>query len=175
MATLTRAEAQQLESATELRIKFAAMDHRGDLKADAHDEYPKFFVEQLPSGWSAARLGKIETRTEATRDAWHLTNGQIDLVAVQHETGVEILLVGVATNLISAGLIAFTAWGWRRWRDLRKNPPHPKVDPSFVIEVPRKASAGGVLPPLRLIIPQPVSDADISRYVAAATRLGEST
>lgn len=175
MATLTRAQAQQLESTTELRIKFAGMNRRGDLIGDAHDEYPKFFGEQLPSGWSAAKLGEIETRTEAKRDAWHLTNGQIDLVAVQHETGVEILLVGVATNLISAGLIAFAAWGWRRWRDLRKNPPHPKVDPSLVIEVPRKESAGRALPPLRLIIPQPVSDADINRYVAAAMRLGEST
>lgn len=164
MPQITLAEAQRTEGACDLRIKFAAMTLRGDLVGDAHDEYEQIF-DTLPKGWRASRLGLIETRTEAQRMAWHLTDGQIDVVAVEHETGIELLLIGIAINVASAAILDLTKWGWRRWHELRQQPPHPKRDPSLVIEVPRP---DGGLHPIRLIVPSPVSDDDIARYLQVA-------
>jgi hypothetical protein len=170
MPQITLADAERAEAACHLRIKFAAIAPRGDPVGDAHDEYDHF-LDALPTGWEASRLGLIETRTEAQRMAWHLTNGEIDLVAVEHETGLELLLIPVAINVASAAVLGFTKWGWRRWRELRQDPPHPKVEPSLVIEVPRP---DGGLPPIRLIVPPPVSDDDIARYLRVALASGRS-
>ena len=164
MPQITLAEAQRTEGACDLRIKFAAITPWGDIVGDADDEYDHVF-DVLPEGWRASRLGLIETRTEAERMAWHLTDGRVDLVAVEHETGLELLLIPIAINVASAAILGFTKWGWRRWRELRQDPPHPKEDPSLVIEVPRP---DGGLSPIRLIVPPPVTDDDMARYLRVA-------
>jgi hypothetical protein len=167
---LTLEKAQSVEVGTRLRIKFAAITPRGDLVGDALEEYGSFF-DELPPGWSAARLPEpIETRTEFFRPAWHLQGGEQDILAVEHETGVEILLIGVLTEVVAASIIALAIWGWKRWGTLRRGSDYPKVDSSLVIEIPRD-SVNGPLPPLRLVIPPPVSDKDVSRYLKLAASI----
>jgi hypothetical protein len=41
----------------------------------------------------------ISTRTDAGRNAHHLSHGAVDLVAVEHETGLEVLLFSVGSGL----------------------------------------------------------------------------
>lgn len=167
---LTSEKAQRIELETRFRIKFAAIDLRGDLVGDAHDEYRSFF-DQLPPGWSATMLpDQIETRTEHLRPAWHLTNSEQEVLAVEHETGVEILLIGVLTTVIAEGLIAFTRWGWKRWGGLRRHSTYQKVNPSLVIEIPRHG-AGEPPAPVRLVVSPPVSDEDIARYISLAASI----
>ncbi len=161
-AGVTLASAQQAEKATPLRIKFASMNDRGDLQYDAHDEYDPLLAA-LPSPWRAERLGEVTTRRDAEREAWLVTDGKHHLVAVEHETGLELLLLGVATGLAVNALTGLAKWAWKEWRKLREHPPHPKADVSFWIEVSR-ATGGEAAPSIRLI-PPPVSDDDITRYV----------
>ena len=168
MADITLDHAQALELATELRIKFASMDSRGDLRGDSYEEYVRLFSE-LPTPWSMEDLGRIVTRTEHTRAARHLTNGQIDLLAVEHETGVEVLLFGEASGVAVDAITGFAKWAWKRWRGLREG--GWKHDPSFVVEVPRTAGSGEALPPIRLVVPPPVSEGEIAQYLNAALDL----
>lgn len=168
MAGITLDQAQALEHATELRIKFASMDSRGDLWGNAHEEYTTIFSE-LPTSWRMEELGRITTRTEHTRVALHLTNGQVDLLAVQHENGVELLLFGAASQLAVNSITGFVQWAWKRWHDLREG--GWKKDSSFVVEVPRDVASGEVVPPIRLVVPPPVSDEEIARYLNTAMEL----
>ena len=168
--TFTLEEAQRLEESAPLRIKFAAINDRGDLISDASEEYLRFFAP-LPDGWGALSLGNINTRREYSQPAWHVSQGELSLVAVEHETGIELILVGVVTAVLSDAATGFIKWAWSRWQELRKNPPHPKEAPSFVIEVPRADSSA---PPIRLVIPPPVSDEDLGHYLRVALASRES-
>lgn len=161
---ITLQDAQSAERSAPLRIKFAGLTQRGDLVPDALDEYQQFFT-WLPEGWQAVRLGDIETRTEYMRPAWHISGGQLDLVAVEHETGIELILIGVATAILSDAAKGFIKWAWARWQNLRAGSAIPKEPASLVIEVPRDDSS---LPPIRLVIPPPVSDNDLARYIRLA-------
>jgi hypothetical protein len=115
------------------------------------------------------RCSAVAGSTEADRDAWRLSNDDVTVIAVEHETGVELLVVPVVIGLVTEAIAALAKWGWRRWRELRAHPPHPKQDPSLIIEVPRLG--GPEAPPVRLILPPPVSDDDIERYLRIATSL----
>jgi len=168
--TVTLEEAQLLEQSAPLRIKFAAMDDTGFLYGDSSELYPRFFAA-LPDGWNAACLGKITSRRDRSQSAWHVTQGELHLVAVEHETGIELILVGAAANILSEAAMGFIKWAWSRWRRLRKDSPAPKVPSSVVIEVPRVASSA---PPIRLVIPPPVSDEDLGRYLRVALASRES-
>jgi hypothetical protein len=168
--TVTLEEAQLLEQSAPLRIKFAAIDDTGFLYGDANDDYPHFFAA-LPDGWSAASLGNITSRRGFTQLAWNLNQGELSLIAVEHETGIELILVGAAANILSDTAMGFIKWAWSRWQRLRNGSPTPKVPPSFVIEVPRVDSSA---PPIRLVIPPPVSDEDLSRYLRVALASRES-
>jgi hypothetical protein len=101
-----------------------------------------------------------------------LSDGRLDLVAVEHETGLELILIGVATGILSDAAKGFIKWACRRWQELRKHSPYPKVSPSFVIEVPRVGSNGL---PIRLVIPPPVSDDDLARYLRVALASGQTS
>jgi hypothetical protein len=170
MVTITLEAAQQLEESAPLRIKFAAMNDRGDLISDASEEYLRFF-SPLPGDWRASSLGTISTRREYMQPAWLVSQGEFSLVAVEHETGIELILVGIVTAVLSDAATSFIKWAWGRWQELRKDPPHLKVSPSFVIEVPRADSSA---PPIRLILPPPVSDEDLSHYLRVALASRES-
>jgi hypothetical protein len=169
MAKPTIQQANQLEHTTTLRIKFASTQPNGNVYGDAYLEYKGFFTD-LPDGWQAAKIGLIETRTEATRDAWYLQSGETEVVAVQHETGLELLLLGVATGLVVNAVTGLAVWGFGRWRSRRAGDP-AKWPTSLVIEVPRPAPG----PPFKLVLPSPVSDEEIATYVKLAVELGKAT
>jgi hypothetical protein len=167
MTPLSIEQANQLELSTVLRIKFASTEPNGNVYADASTEYDGFFTE-LPAGWQASPIGLIQTRTEATRDAWHLGNDEVEVVAVEHETGLELLLLGVATGLAVNGITALAGWGLGRWRKRRTGDTW-KRPTSLVIEVPRPTPGG----PVKLVVPPPVSDEEIATYVKLAVALGQ--
>jgi hypothetical protein len=171
MAKITVDEANKVETTTALRVKFASMDIRGNTVSDANnvEEYSGFF-DDLPEGWSAEPVGLIETRTEATRQAWHLSDGKNDFIAVEHETGLEVLVTPVVTGLVVKAVTTLVDWGWKRWTGRRKDVPY-KEETSLVIEVPRSGSAN--TPPIRLVVPSPVSAEDIARYLGLAVTLGQ--
>jgi hypothetical protein len=169
--TFSLEAAQRLEESAPLRIKFASMNDRGDLIGDAGEEYLRFFTS-LPDGWRAGRLGDIDTRREYLQPAWLVSRDELNLVAVQHETGIELILEGVATGVLSNAATSFIKWAWGRWQELRKDSPNLKTSPSFVIEVPRADSSA---PPIRLVIPPPVTDEDLGRYLRVALASREST
>jgi hypothetical protein len=173
MATLTVDQANVLEKNTALRIKFAGITDFGDRTHDANEEYDEFFSESdLPTGWSVDEVGEINTRSESFRPAWQLSNGQTELVAVEHETGLELLLISVMVPLVYPDVKKLVVWGWKRWGGLRKGKLF-KVDSSLEIEVPRVNSAGKTSgPPIKLILPPPVSDDDIARYLRIALEAG---
>jgi hypothetical protein len=176
MSTITVDQANVLEKNTALRIKFAGINDFGDRTHDANfEEYDEFFSESdLPAGWSVDKVGEIDTRTAALRPAWQFSNGQIELVAVEHETGLELLLIGVVAPLVYPDVRKLVVWGWKRWGGLRKGKQF-KVDSSLEIEVPRVNSAGITSgPPIRLILPPPVSDDDIARYLQIALDSGQA-
>lgn len=172
MSPMTLAAAQQVESGAELRIKFAGLTTHGEVRGDALEEYQSFF-DEMPDGWHAIQVGWVEWRTDPQYKlpAWHVTNGATSIVAVEHETGVELLIAGVVVNVVSAGVLQLAKWAWRRWNERRATASFPKEPASFVIEVPR----GGNGPPIRLVLPPPVSDDDIARFLRLALEVGNVT
>jgi hypothetical protein len=165
---VTREEAQRVELSAPLRIKFATIDPSGSVYGDAFEEYSQFFA-QLPDGLSADKLGEISSRFGNPQTAWYMSQKELDLVAVEHETGIELIFLGVVTSLLSAAAMGFIKWAWNRWQGLRK--ASPKQPSSVVIEVPRVGSSA---PPIRLVIPPPVSDEDLGRYLRVALASRES-
>jgi hypothetical protein len=166
MGNVTLEQAQALEEKNALRLKFASIDSWGDPIDDAGDEYLSFF-QDLPQGWSTPiELGEIETRTEAMRSAWHVNGNDVDIVAVEHETGIELIVVGILTPLVVKAITGFAKWGWKRWKELRSDSEFEKVDASLVIEFPRATQEGAA--PVRLVIPPPVDATDIERYIELA-------
>jgi hypothetical protein len=163
---ITSEEAERLERAAPLRLKFASpLNDRGELWSDADPDYPPFF-EALPDGWEQTRLGLINTQSGYPRPASQLSDGQFELVAVEHETGIEIILIGVATALLADAVKEFIKWAWRRWQEQRKR--RSVLPATLVIEIPRIDSSAS---PLRLEVPPPVSDDELSRYLKIAGEL----
>ena len=127
-------EAQQYEDRSNVRIKFASIDDNGMLMGDSHHEYETLF-DDLPEQWSVEEAGVVTTSQEGDHRAWILRSETEELIAVEHETGVEIL-VGVGVNVISTGVVAFAGWAWKKWRDSRAQGIQSgnQVEPSLVVE-----------------------------------------
>jgi len=168
---MTLEEAQRLENTAPLRLKFVPQNEAGyPTSGIGSGEYRSFFAS-LPEGWSCEWLGVINTRTGGP--AWQVSDGQVTLVTVKHETGIEIILVGVTTSLLSAGALGFVKWAWKKWRDLHAEARRHDAQEhtlSLIIEVPRPNSAK----PVRLVLPPPVSDDEIARYVRIALQMSET-
>lgn len=113
--------AHELEHGCGFRLKFASLQPDGSLDRDCAEEYATF-LQEAPSGWSVTSAGRIETRFEYERDAWVFSDGDHEIAAVEHETGVEIL-VPLGVNLASAAIIGFATWAWSRWRTARAAKP----------------------------------------------------
>lgn len=172
---ITPDEAGRLEQAAPVRIKFASLDRYGDPISDSNAGYPQFFTH-LIDNWHAVQMGDIETRdasrlghTEMHR-AWCLSNGDLNLLAVEHETGIELIGVEVAVGILSDVAINFLRWAWRRWREVRSDLPHPTVSSSLIIEVPR---ADPDAPPVRIVVGPPVSDDELARYLRLAVAIDQ--
>jgi hypothetical protein len=125
-------ELQAFEDRPVLRVKFASL--RGDgphLVSDASTEYQGLF-DELPAGWSVTEEGLVETITEYSRRAWRLSSDEGDIVAVEHETGLELLVISVG---LAETTVKLVSWAWKRWkarrdesRPLRTAPPAPGND-----------------------------------------------
>ena len=85
---------------------------------DCHQEY-LVFAKEAPQGRSVQQTGRIETRHDPDRDSRLFSDGSHEIAAVEHETGVEILMA-LGVNVASAAIISFATRGWKRWRDARK-------------------------------------------------------
>jgi len=173
---ITLDEARKLEQAAPLRIKFASLDGYGNLIGDSNDGYSQFFTRLLDN-WHAVQIGDIETRDASQLDygemhpAWDVGDGESKLLAVEHETGIELILVGIATGILSDAATNFLRWAWRRWHEVRSDLPHPTVSSSLIIEVPRTDPDA---PPVRLIVGSPVSDEELARYLRLAVTNGQA-
>ena len=70
------------------------------------------------------QLGSIETRTEDLRPASELSDGERALIAVQHETGIEIILIPIIVGAVSAiladSVTGFIKWSWKRRQSVRQ-------------------------------------------------------
>jgi hypothetical protein len=120
--------AQALELHHGIRIKFASLRDDGRLEPDCHEEYT-FFPHEAPAGWRVMHEGHIETRHDHTRDSWVFSDGTHEVAAVEHETGIEIL-IAVNVNVGSAAIVGFATWAWARWKHARG----PKPMPTLVVE-----------------------------------------
>lgn len=102
-----------------LRIKFPSLDDQGHYLRDASEEYQQFFHD-LPSNWSLTGKEEVTTRLERYRKAWILEHGELQIAAVEHETGLEIL-AGIAAGVGTAAIVGFTKWAWEKWKEYRAN------------------------------------------------------
>jgi hypothetical protein len=114
---------QLLENRAQLRIKFASIDAKRNLVGDSHEEYDGLF-EDLPAPWKLL-LAEVDVQTsaESSRKGWMLSDSEIRVGAVAHETGVEILIavgIGVVSAVVSEALIDLTKHLWTKWRFRRK-------------------------------------------------------
>ncbi|MGW6903593.1 hypothetical protein [Streptomyces sp. NPDC054940] len=172
---ITLDEARKLEQAAPLRIKFASLDANGNLLSDSNAGYPQFFTHLL-GNWHAVQIGDIETR-DASRPghgelhrAWDVSNGELNLLAVEHETGIE-LIAAIGVGIMTDAAVGFLRWAWRQWREVRSDLPYPPVSSSVVIEVPR---ADPDAPPVRIVVGAPVTDDELARYVRLAVSTAQS-
>jgi hypothetical protein len=115
---------QNFENERDLMIKFASLTDAGRLIDDAHEEYIGLF-DNLPDEWVIEHKGIVQTTKAGPREGWLLRQGNFRIAAVAHETGLELLLIGVATDVAAAAVIGFTAWAWSRWAEKRKYKPQP--------------------------------------------------
>ncbi len=130
--------AQEYEDRGNLRIKFASTDQFGFLARDASEEYGSFFAE-APSGWSVTSAGSVNTLRGDGNLAWFYRTDSDEVVAVEHETGIEILVligVGVASGVATEAVVKLVAWAWKRWRDSRAQGIRSgsKAEPTLVVE-----------------------------------------
>jgi hypothetical protein len=153
---------QRVEDHAPLIIKFAQLA-RGRLMSDASAMYDGLF-DQLPQGWMRGDSGLIETRTESLRCAHALTHPDLDVavVAVEHETGVEFLAMGVGGPLVAHAAQTLVQGMWSQWTAQRDRTPHLPVESSLVLEGVREASADGhVRTVVRMVVSPPLSADEI--------------
>jgi hypothetical protein len=109
-------ELQEYEDRAIMRIKFACLLGQGPrLVTEANREYPGLF-DGLPAGWSLTEEGWVEPIAEHRHSALRRSSADGDIVAVQYETGLELLLIGFALSQ-SADLVRSL---WKEWRHRRE-------------------------------------------------------
>src|SRR5713226_3339361 len=110
-------KAQEYENRGNWRVKFASMDRYGFLVRDANEEYTAFFME-TPGDWSVVDTASVETLRADGRQTWLLRSHSQEMLAVEHETGIEFLL-NVGSSVTSTAVVELISWAWRRWRNFR--------------------------------------------------------
>jgi hypothetical protein len=145
-------DVQSAEFRPDIRIKFASITQDGGYRRDANWEYTTFF-DDLPKPWIVAEAPRIETRYEQQRLARVLKNDDEEIAAVDHETGLELLIivpfgVSVAAKLTADTISGFVKWAWGKWRQTRQHFTErrfngDRVEPSLVVEVKRAEGGDG--------------------------------
>ena len=166
---------QQLEYNTPLRIKFASINEIGNLVPDAHVEYTVLFPNQsseLEGGWIATQSEMIQTKNASfNHRTWTLSHDNIQIVAVEHETGIELLFDifrDTGVSVATVGITSLIAWMWNKWRASRKLPGTNKVDPSYVRETVEYFPDGRTKKSIREEIRGPVSAEVVREHTADA-------
>lgn len=152
------------------------MDEFGFLVRDASDEYQSFFSE-TPAGWSVVDTDIVRTLRGDGNRAWGLQTETEEIVAVEHETGIEFLLA-VAAGVASTAIVELVSWAWKRWRDSRAEGIQmgTKAEPTLVLEAVESRSPDGRIwktnkLEIRGPIDQPAVGAAIRQWKAA--RVGD--
>src|SRR5919106_2468034 len=146
---MTPHELQQLENAPALRIKFASIRKDGSLEPDASSDYVPFFAAltaEVTDWVDAPNTLSVQTRYEHQRDAHVLRHDATEIAAVEHETGIEVIVAGVAINIASAALLGLASWSWSKWkevRDAQKASGVEKLEPSLVLEGVKERNEDG--------------------------------
>jgi hypothetical protein len=160
---------QDLEYSFDTRIKFASLDRKGRYRGDALEEYESF-LDGLPSGWRREPGNfQIGTRSEGSRQAWHLrSKDDLDVAVVEHETGLEILLVGavapIAISVASSAIYDLSKWGLSKW--LQRRQGKASKYPTFLeIERVRKDAGGNALGSEVIRVRAPVDDQTLRSVV----------
>jgi hypothetical protein len=155
---------QQLEHSSDVRIKFASLDDKSRYIGDAREEYGSFLTE-LPQGWrQEGRHIDVQTRSESKRRAWHLrSKDQIDVAVVEHETGVEFLLISLAVGVATNAVYDLAKWGLKKWLDKRQG--SSKLPTFLEVERVRKAADGTTLGSERIRVRAPVADDQLRSIV----------
>jgi hypothetical protein len=166
---MTLDELQQLESNPALRIKFASIGNDGFFISDASDDYQQFFAD-LPkevSDWEfEPQTMLVQTRRESQREAHILRHGGSELAMVKHETGVEVIVTGVASSHASSAITSLVAWGWNKWKQIRAAKA-AKVESTLTLEgVMAHDAAGKAAEIVRVEKRGPLSGDVVSRDVA---------
>lgn len=169
--TMTIAEVEVADLKGPLRVTFAGYTDRGYPLGDSNELYLDFF-SPLPEGWLAEEVGVVETRTHDRLFAWEVSTGDVKIVAVQHETGLELILLGAAANLVSEAAVLLVKWAWNRWKGRRRDRSNPMPPASCVIEVPGTAAASAQV---RFVLAPSASDTEIVRYMRLAAELARTS
>jgi hypothetical protein len=172
---------QDLEYSFDTRIKFASVDSKGRYRSDALEEYDSF-LDGLPPGWRREPGNfQIGTRSEGSRQAWHLrSKDELDVAVVEHETGVEILLfvaavvvAPVAINVASSAIYDLSKWGLNKWLHGRQG--KASKHPTFLeIERVRKDAGGNALGSEVIRVRAPVDDQALRSTVERLLQAGAS-
>jgi hypothetical protein len=104
--------AQEIGDSSDLRIQFGYRDVHGLLVPYAAPRaYDELFSEQ-PSGWTLEKVRNIRTtRSRHPHRAWLFTQKRVQLAAVEHETGLEI--IGAIAAVVT--IAQFGVWAYDRW------------------------------------------------------------
>jgi hypothetical protein len=112
----------------------------------------------------------VKTRCEGQRGAHILRHGKSDLAMVEHETGLEVIVTGVASSLASSAITSLVAWGWSEWKQIRAakaGPNQPKVESTLMLEgVMERDAAGNAAEIVRVEKCGPLSGDVVSKDVA---------
>lgn len=158
---------QKLEFNADIRIKFATITETGKMDGDAWQEYLDLFSDTI-EGWTFKKYdGYIDTRTAWQRSAWYLTyaDGETEMAAVEHETGMEIL-IGIVSGVATEAIVAFVKWGWAKWKASRAKEPQ-KIEPSLVIERVTERTKEGIIRTIdRLEIRGPLTSEEVGKYLS---------
>jgi hypothetical protein len=158
---------QILESAGNLRIKFAAMNNKGNYVGDAIEEYDSFF-DDLPTDWTNNYEIEILTRTAGTRRAWAISSREMNVAAVAHETGLELLfLIPVGVGVASMAIYDLVKWGINKWSDRRKSSAAKGIAKAPVfLQITRETKyPNGAVSTETLTFPSPVDYPEIRRIL----------
>jgi hypothetical protein len=146
---------QEYEDHYAVRVKFACVDKRDhtSLVRYASEEYEGFFREPPLLGWKVGRKNSVRTRGESRRPARQLRgpSGE-DFVAVEHETGLEILMLAMALPGTAVAVVQLLD----RWRDRRRRRKHPTVEDVVVVER-RETASDGTITSTTITVPNEVA------------------
>jgi hypothetical protein len=161
---MDRAQMQALETRAPITIKFASLVN-GHLVPDSSTLYEGLY-EKLPEGWAVGATELIETRTEHTRPArpFEHPDAPEEFIAIEHETGLEFVLMGIAAPLAAAAVQKLVATLWDRWGRRRGERSMPAA--TLVVEGVREQSPdGGIKTSVRMVVTKEVSEEELPQLL----------